>query len=152
MEFTFLAAEPQHLPLIAHWYVREWGHLSGMTDEQEMEKLHKYLHTDRIPLIILAKAEGKIVGAAQLKYYEMDIYPDREHWLGGVYVDAPYRGRGIGRQLVEQALAVAKKLSVPRLYLQTEDHSGGLYGRLGWQPLEQVCYKGVDVLVMERPV
>lgn len=153
MEVIFLADEPQHLPLVAHWYMREWGHLSGMTNEQqEIEKLRAYLHRNQLPLILLAKAAGKPVGAAQLKYHEMDIYPDREHWLGGVYVDEPYRGRGIGRQLVEQAFAVAKKLAVSRLYLQTEDHSGGLYARLGWQPLEQVRYKGIDVLVMDRSV
>ena len=153
MQFIFLADEPQQLPLVAHWYVREWGQLSGMTDEKQAAKrLRKYLHTDQLPLIILAKAQERIVGAAQLKYHEMDIYPDREHWLGGVYVDAPYRAQGMGRQLVEQGLAVAKKLAIDTLYLQTEDHSGGLYTRLGWQPLEQVQYKGIDVLVMVRAV
>jgi len=38
------------------------------------------------------------------------------------------------------------------LYLQTVRLSGGLYARLGWEPCENVCYKGVDVLVMERRI
>jgi hypothetical protein len=37
-------------------------------------------------------------------------------------------------------------------YLQTERHDGGLYARLGWQPLEEVHYHGVDVLVMGNQV
>jgi len=38
------------------------------------KKLHSLLNTDKIPLIILAMKGGKILGAVQLEYREMDIY------------------------------------------------------------------------------
>ena len=31
--------------------------------------------------------QGQIVGSAELKYREMeDMVPEKEHWLGGVYL------------------------------------------------------------------
>jgi GNAT superfamily N-acetyltransferase len=47
-------------------------------------------------------ADGKLIGAAQLKIREMDIYPGREFWLGAVYVDPAARGQGIGELLVKR--------------------------------------------------
>ena len=39
---------------------------------------------------------------AQLKRREMDIYPEREFWLGGVFVSPDTRGQGIGSALCGQ--------------------------------------------------
>jgi GNAT superfamily N-acetyltransferase len=80
----------------------------------------------------------------------MDIYPEKEHWLGGVFVSSEYRGKKIASKIVIKLLSIAESLNVKSLYLQTENLNGGLYSLLGWQPLEQVNYHGVDVLVMEK--
>ena len=122
------------------------------TLDKVTEKLHGYLNTDKIPLIVLAVEGGEILGAAQLKYREMDIYPEKEHWLGGVYVSKKYRGNKVAENVIGKVVSVAKELNVYKLYLQTEDLSGGLYSRLGWRPLEQVNYRGLDVLVMENQI
>ena len=42
----------------------------------------------------------------------MDIYPELEHWLGGVYVAPDYRRRGIAKLIVEESKNVARKLGV----------------------------------------
>ncbi len=80
----------------------------------------------------------------------MDIYPEREHWLGGVYVTSEHRGKSIAQALVSAIIDKAKTLGVNSINLQTEDFTGGLYTRLGWQPVEQVTYHGIKVQVMER--
>ena len=153
MELEYLADNEKVIPILAGWYFDEWGHLEkGNTLDKVTEKLHAYLNTDKIPLIVLAIEGDKILGAAQLKYREMDIYPEKEHWLGGVYVSPKYRGHKIAEKIVGKIISVAKKLSVYKLYLQTEALSGGLYRRLGWKPLEQVNYRGLDVLVMENKI
>ena len=82
----------------------------------------------------------------------MDIYPEREHWLGGVYVSEKHRGNKIAEMIVLKIISVAEKLGVKKLYLQTENKSGGLYHHLGWRPLEEVNYRGIDVLVMENQI
>ncbi len=90
------------------------------------------------------------MGVAELKFREMDIYSEKEHWLGGVYVPVKHRGKGIASQLIRQALQVAHTLGVSTLFLQTEKLGGGLYANLGWVPVDRVNYRGLDVLVMEK--
>ena len=153
MELEYLAENKDAIPILANWYFDEWGHIEkGNSVDKVIEKLHDYLNINKIPLIILAIDEGEILGAAQLKYREMDIYPEREHWLGGVYVAEKHRGNNIANKIILNVISVAKNLGVKTLYLRTENKGGGLYNHLGWQPLEQVNYQGVDVLVMEREI
>ena len=150
MEYQKLADHVDLVPVVAHWYHDAWGHLyKNATVDKTVARLKDYLNADRIPLIVLAMENNELLGAAQLKCREMDIYPDKEHWLGGVYVAREHRGKQVASRLVEHTLSVARSLDVKVLYLQTEALDGGLYRGLGWMPIEGVEYYGVSVLVME---
>lgn len=159
MELHLLADKPEFIPQIAKWYSDEWGYIGASTGENSDEgrstealelKLADYLNRDTLPIIVLAIKNDILLGAAQLKFHEMTLYPEKEHWLGGVYIDKPYRGQGIAKRLIDKIISLAKQHQVAHLYLQTEEHSGGLYAQLGWQPIEYATYKNVDVLVMEK--
>jgi GNAT superfamily N-acetyltransferase len=151
MEFVYLADRQDAIPVVAKWYFNQWGYLSEVPSLEKMtEILRAYLNRDHIPLIILAVNKDQILGAVQLKYYEMDIYPNKEHWLGGVYVPQQYRGKRIARKLVLRAVDVAKSYGVNTLFLQTEKINGGLYKRLGWETVERVIYREKLVLVMKK--
>lgn len=153
MKLDYLANHEQAIPIIADWYYREWGHLKdGNTIDKVTVKLKNYLNKDKIPLIILAIEDADILGVSQLKYHEMDIYPEKEHWLGGVYVSEKHRGNKIAEKIIEKVVSDALSFGVYTLYLQTERLDGGLYSRLGWQPLKQVNYRGLDVLVMKNDI
>ena len=153
MKLGYLAENKEAIPILANWYFDEWGYIEkGNSVDNITNKLNDYLNTDKMPLIILAIDGVEILGAAQLKYREMDIYPEKEHWLGGVYVAKKHRGNNIAKKIIQKVISDATKLGVNRLYLQTENKSGGLYKHLGWHPLEQVNYRGIDVLVMENEV
>ncbi len=153
MNFELLANYESALPAVASWYYQEWGYLNHEeTIEHGIEKLQAYLNKDQLPLILLSIENGIPVGAAQLKLREMNIYPDKLHWLGGVYVEQEFRGRGIATQIILQIITIAKKMKITTLYLQTEHLDGGLYGRLGWEAIEQVTYNGVEVLVMGKEI
>lgn len=151
MEFIFLADKVDAKWQLAKWYFEQWG---DIIEEGSLElfnqKLDDYLNRDCIPLVILAVDAGNVIGAAQLKYHEMSIFPKRAHWLGGVYVIPPARGKHVASALVNQAESIAHGLGVSQLYLQTEALDGGLYAGLGWQGIEKVNYRGVDVLVMSK--
>ena len=150
MEFGLLIDHPEHLPTIARWYYQAWGHeVAGMTVEKTTERILSELHRDRVPVHLIAHEDGGIAGVAQLKSYEMDLYPEREFWLGGVYVDPAFRGRQLASRLVRLAEQKAREFGIDMLTLQTEHLDGGLYGTLGWQPVERVFYHGHHVLVME---
>ena len=151
MKLVLLADNDWVIPQIAKWYSDEWGYIGEGRSTQELQlKLKAYLNHDKLPLIILAQDGDELLGAAQLRFHEMDIYPEREHWLGGVYVASQHRGKGIANNLVSTIIDKAKELGVNSINLQTQDFTGGLYTRLGWQPVEQVTYHGIEVQVMEK--
>ncbi|MEN8129851.1 MAG: GNAT family N-acetyltransferase [Pseudomonadota bacterium] len=154
MQFELLTNRPDAIPIIGRWYNQEWGRrLHNETEEQSIEKLNEYLNTDQIPFILVATEGVEVIGAAQLKYHEMaDIFPEKEHWLGGVFVAPEYRGNGLGSRLAEEIARHASLHGVRTLHLQTEQLDGGLYRKLGWQPVQRVDNHGMHVLVMERQV
>ena len=151
MDFALLADRPEAIPILARWYFDQWGERSpGSTVATMCSILETYLNRTAIPLLVLAVDRDEILGVASLKYREMDLYPDREHWLGGVYVPTVHRSRSVGSHVVENVVERARRLNVSTLHLQTERLDGGMYGRLGWEPAERVTYRGREVLVMER--
>lgn len=149
MKLALLTDHPEAIPTLAAWYFAEWGYeVPGNTLEKEKARLHQFLGVDQLPLLVVAMDEEGVVGAAQLKYREMDIYPEKEHWLGAVFVDPDFRGKRIARRIIAEVTSLARKFGVTELHLQTEQLDGGLYAAMGWEPTERVTYHGVEVLVM----
>ena len=149
IDIEYLADHPEFVPQIATWYFHEWGHEElSVTEKDIRERLYTKLNKDRAPIPIIALTGGTLIGTAQLKICEMDIYPDKEFWLGGVYVHSTARKQGVGKLLVKRIEEIAKQLGIKELFLQTGNLTGGLYAKLGWMPLGQIEYQGTNVLVM----
>jgi GNAT superfamily N-acetyltransferase len=55
-------------------------------------------------------------------------------WLADVFIDEEYRGRGLGKWLVETALSYPELQSVPRWLLATRD-AHELYRKFGFEAL-----------------
>lgn len=154
IQFRFLADCEDALPKVARWYFDEWGqHVKGVSIERVQERLANSLNKEVMPLVMLAVHGNDVVGAGELKYKEMgNLFPEKEHWLGGMYVVPQHRGNGYGSMLAEHIATIAPRYGVETLHLQTEARDGGLYANLGWVPVTRVENHGVDVLVMERYV
>lgn len=151
MQLKLLADIPEAIPVLARWYFDQWGsQIEGNSVEATCDRICEKLNRDRAPLHLVAVEDDVPLGAAQWKIREMEIYPEREYWLGNVYVSAEARGRGIASQLAEAIAQEARSCGVQVLSLQTERLDGGLYARLGWKPVEKIYRHGRDVLVMER--
>lgn len=152
MQFQYLADRPEAVTRVARWYYEQWGYLHREASlERMLEDVRRYLNRGVMPYILLATEDDAILGAAELKYREMaETFPDYEHWLGGVYVAPEYRGRAIGSALADEIARRAPSCGVETLYLQTERLDGGLYRKLGWQPVTRVKVRGPEVLVMRR--
>lgn len=110
------------------------------------------MSADSLPMHLLALENGVPVGFGALKLHEMDAYPDREHWLGSLFVPPGMRGRGIGSALIDEIVRRVPAHGVSLLSLQTERLDGGIYRRHGWVGVERTCAKGDEVLIMERRI
>ena len=149
MEFILLADDPLAYKEVASWYFEQWlSNVPDMTVGKVESKLATYTNRDKAPLLMLAKLDGELIGAAELKIREMDIYPDYEYWIGGVYVKSSERGKGVAARLVQEVIGQAKMFGIKKLYLQTEKLDGGIYSKVGFSLIEQVDYKGHYVSVM----
>jgi GNAT superfamily N-acetyltransferase len=149
MDFVLLADAPEALDTVAVWYFEQWCRDSGRYSlDQVKQKLAKANSSLGAPMLVVARESGVLVGAAELKIREMPVFPDYEFWLGGVYVAEHARGKGLASALVNEVLGRAKQAGIRRLYLQTEDLSGGVYLRHGFTALQQTESYGGKVLVM----
>ncbi|MBG9995969.1 GNAT family N-acetyltransferase [Pseudoalteromonas sp. NZS127_1] len=151
MEIVYLADHEDQIPKVAEWYFEEWGHLlENPLDNIFVSRLQSCLNKTKFPLVILAIDGEELLGAAQIKLNQMSIYPNKELWLAGIYVEPKYRGNNVAASLIKRIQEIAITLRVETLHLQTEDLSGGLYAKLGWKPDECVNFRNIDVMVMSK--
>ena len=153
LKFEFLADRQDAIPVVAKWYFEEWGYnVAGNSIQKSIDRITGKVNRQHTPLHILAVEDEKVIGVAQFKLHEMDIYPERKFWLGGLFVTSNSRGKGIGSALANKIATIAADFGVKELYLQTETLDGGLYQQIGWHLIETVRYKDVHVAVMVRNI
>ena len=150
MHFALLADRVDAIPIVAKWHFDEWGRFDPDSSyEKTCKIIAEWQNRDRAPLLLLAIENENIVGTAALKPHEMlSVFPDHTPWLGSVFVDPGYRGRGIASQLCGEIVALATSFGTPQLFLQTQRLDGGLYAPLGWRPIQQLNYHGQEVVLM----
>jgi GNAT superfamily N-acetyltransferase len=152
MDCVLLFERPDAIVVVARWYYEEWGRdIPGNSAEKCAAWLTPLVNREHAPLHLAAVDGGPtVLGAAIIKLREMEIFPEREHWLGGVFVAPEFRAQGVAAALSARAIELAPSLGVEDLYLQTERLDGGLYARVGFEALERVKSEGHDVLVMRK--
>lgn len=151
LQFTYLADDPDQVAQVIDWWYSIWADRMGSDLEAARQQLHNALGTEELPIHLLARIDGEAVGTATLKLQELgDLYPDCQYWLGSVFVTEAHRGKQIAARLVEQIIALARARGLPHLYLQTVNLTGGLYAKLGWQPVEEFDYRGARTLLMRK--
>lgn len=149
MQFDYLADHPQRVPQVIAWWHTIWADRMGPDIDALERQLLASLNKEQLPIHILAMKEDRPIGTAVLKLQELaELFPDKQFWLGSVFVDVPHRGEKIASALTRQIIQLAQARGLPHLYLQTVNLTGGLYSRLGWEPVERFQYRGVETLLM----
>lgn len=153
MQITYLATYPQFIPELADLLYAEWLDLyqaAGLTLDDLTAALHARAVTDQLPLTLIAVEHDQLLGAGSIKLDEAGTREGLSPWLGGIYVKASQRGRGLGAQIVTALEDKARALGVPALYLSA-DTAEHFYLRLGWQVLDRVESLGVrNVALMTK--
>lgn len=149
VQFSYLADQPELVPQIIRWWHTVWTDRMGSDFSSLEQQLADSLSKTEFPIHIIASVDGEPVAVAALKRQELEeLFPDKQYWLSSVYVDENWRGRQLGSRITARAIELARKKGLPHLYLQTQNLSGGLYTKLGWQPIEQLSVRGDPTLLM----
>ncbi len=83
--------------------------------------------------VVIENADGEIVGSIALHRHDSDTAELRK-----MYLARPARGQGIGKWMLEQALAEARQRGYRRVFLGTATvlrEAVGLYRRYGFKPI-----------------
>ena len=86
--------------------------------------------------ILTARLEGELVGVAVISFLWTLEHGGPAAWLDEVYVDPTRRGRGIGQQLIEAAMQVARDSGCIALDLEVDaghEAAERLYERMGFR-------------------
>lgn len=103
--------------------------------------LNEVLDENNPVTLACCEHEGKIIGIALMCHYT--VISGKKGWIEDVVVDSRFRGRGIGRSLMNKLLEEAKKKNLSELLLFSADHRKaaiGLYSDLGFKRKDSGLY------------
>jgi len=96
----------------------------------------------------VAVIDGQVVGMAWMVIFErVPDFADRQRLTAevqSVYVTPAYRGRGLGRRLVDALCAAADARGVPRILVTASARSIPLYSRLGFEGSPLLLQRSAD--------
>lgn len=100
---------PEHIDPLAQALYTEWHDFAPWSS---VDKIRAYYETclqgSGLPVAFAAvDGQGRLLGSSALKRHDIAALPQYEYWLGDVFVLPPYRGKGVGKLLVEHCLGAA---------------------------------------------
>lgn len=142
MRIEKLVDHPHAVALLARWFKAEWPAYYALRTATDVEDDFR-----AAPLPILLALEGEEpLGTVALRGQALDGFPQLAPGLGGLYVAAAHRGRGVGAALVLEGMRVARELGHREIYAATV-HAGGLFVRCGWQAAQTVWHDAQEVTI-----
>jgi predicted N-acetyltransferase YhbS len=150
VRIAYLADHLEAAPLLAGWHHDEWqALLPGWTLEQAVAELQGHTGRRQVPTTFIAVEAGQVIGSASLLAADLDGWEHLMPWVASVFVLPAYRGAGLGSRLVARAVAEARALGLPTVYLFTAGQEA-FYARLGWAPLARTRHHAQGVVIMQR--
>ena len=108
-----------YLNQIAHWYYGEWGRYCPDKQLKDFIISTDSLIKGKLPITWIAcdttEERDRLIAVVRLKDDNIEdatgskVFSDDIYKLSGLYVDAAYRNRGIGRAIMKELLTIASK-------------------------------------------
>lgn len=90
------------------------------TESAARKALHQLLTNDALGRIWLIECDGAVAGYAVLTFGFSLEFQGRDAFVDELYLRADYRGRGIGRQVLDYIADVCREAGVNALHLEVE--------------------------------
>lgn len=139
---------PELAPVVARWRVNAFFDYPGGYTVEEMTALILAPPAGPEETFVLLD-QDQPAGTAGLMREDLEARPDLTPWLGGLFVQPAFRGRGYATALIRQIKAFALAASVPVLWLYTSN-AEPFYICLGWQREGIEQENGHEVVLMRR--
>lgn len=107
-----------------------------LTGEALQRATQGLIEDHRVGRILAARLDGELVGVAVISFLWTLEHGGHTAWLDEVYVEPARRGSGIGKQLVEAAMQVARDSGCIALDLEVDaghEVAERLYERVGFR-------------------
>lgn len=149
----YLAHHGEVADELARWSWEEWRVFfdeRGRGFEDARRSYRERAQLEALPLALVAFAGGKLVGTVSLTVHDLATRPDITPWLASLFVAPQWRRRGIASLLIARAVAEARRLKLPGLFLWTSSaEAEALYVKLGWRTVERSEYCGKRIVIMQ---
>lgn len=96
------------------------------------------------PSRLVAFDSNEIVGTIILRESEGETLLEHQPELGGLYVAESHRGQGVGTELVQAGMKLARKQGYSEISATTV-RAAGILNRLGWEFIKTVQYPDGEV-------
>lgn len=147
-----LAVRPGAIPWLASRFKAEWPDFFAACSPEEIERdyFRSALEGRDLPVVLVAEIDGRVCGTVAIRTKGPESHPGP--WLSSLWVDPPYRGRGVAGELTRAMTADAWRRGYPELFAATAT-AHRLFRRLGWEELGDFPYHGTTVAVfrIRRP-
>ena len=136
-------------PILASAHTQEWGHLYANWNREValadfvMEKEGSDLPTTWV----IHQTSGTPMGSVSLVKDDLPGHPGLNPWLASLYVFPEFRGRGLGKLLVQQVLDFLRQQKYPPAYLFTENQVP-FFSKLGFSIHGPAQANGHPVTIM----
>jgi GNAT superfamily N-acetyltransferase len=151
MTIDYLANHRSSIPKLARYFFDEWRPVyeqRGMTLDDVTVSFEARANVDLLPLTLVGIDRDHVIGTGSLKLDDLEVRPELNPWLGGLFVVPERRNQGVGTALIERLLYEGRRLHLADLYLWTPS-AESLYAKLGWNTIERLDYCGYSVSVMK---
>ena len=146
----FLADYLDTIPTLAKWFRNQWpDYYADMSQEvMELDFLED-ASRDRLPIRLVAFESSELAGTIVLRENNIEMSPEFQPELGGLYVIASHRGHGIASELVRAGMQVAREQGYEIVFATTVT-AAGILERLGWEYIKTVIHSDGPLALYRR--
>lgn len=111
-------------------------------EEQEVDPAIDFDGQDSVACHVLVSLDNNLCGTGRML---------KDGHIGRIAVLADFRGKGLGKDIVNSLVEVAKKNNYPRVYLGAQKHAVPFYEKLGFSPYgEKYVEANIEHIHMEK--